>query len=140
MSYTNKWAAANARTSGIATESITNASYTTGSEIDNTTNKDKYASIQLATQFASAPTVNRAINVHILYALDGTNYEDGEIPKKVPVAIFPVRAQTAIQRNTRVNIPIAPFKFKVHVHNDTDQSTTQTAISIYTHNDQISED
>jgi len=129
---TAAWSAASARTSWIAAQAITTGANYLGSEIDNETNKDRYASVEILANFSSAPTAELVVMVYILYALDGTNYEDGDAtptdPKKGPVAVLPVRNATGNQRIAVRGIPLSPHKFKVLARNETDQTATTTVL------------
>lgn len=89
-------------------------------EINNATGLYPFIDIELYlasfTPAAGAPYSQ----VWILYALDGTNYEDGSagspgtIPAKPPDMVIEHRASTAgTQRTTKGNIPLLPYKFKI---------------------------
>ena len=131
-----KWEGATSRTTGISSTTIAGSTSTTGTSIANNTNKDRFASIQLATQFATAPTDGSAVELYLLYSLDGTNYESG-LRKRPPDAIFTVNNQTSVQRLTKINIPLAPFAFKPFVYNAADQQATNATVLLYTHNEEI---
>ena len=94
------WNAPTSRTTGIAAESIANAAGFVGSAIDNSANLDDTLDLQVTINCATAPTANTVLYVYLLFAIDGTNYEDGSTslqPVKVPVASIPARAVTGAQ-------------------------------------------
>jgi hypothetical protein len=110
------------RTTGIATASVAHAAGYLGSEIDNSTNKDTLCAIQVTWTLAATPTAGEPLYVYILYAIDGTNYEDGGTalqPRKGPEACIGVPANATANVETRIDIPLAPFKFKLLVWNGT---------------------
>lgn len=138
---TEKWTAGTSRTSGISEAAITAGANYLGSEIDNSTNKDKYLSVDLAFTCGSAPTANTIVELYILYSINGTDYEDGGVsvdPKKLYACQpFAARAVTTEQRGTRVNIPIAPFKFKILLKSDLNQNISLATLLAFTHDNEI---
>lgn len=140
MANAVKWTTATSRTSGISSESINAGANNLGGEIDNGTNKDRFASLDLTFSCASAPTANTVWEVYVLYAIDGTNYEDGGSsvdPPKNPVGTIAARAVTGAQRQTLMNVPILPFKFKLLLKSELDQNATSVTMLCYTHNEEI---
>lgn len=135
------WNAATSVSSGISSESVNAGANNLGTEIDNTTNKDRFLSFDLTFSCASAPTANTTIEVYILYAIDGTNYEDGDAtptdPTKNPAAAVAARNVTGAQRVAVTNIPIQPFKFKILIKSELDQNATSVTLNAYTHNEDI---
>lgn len=134
------WTAGTSRTTGISGVTINSGAGNLGSEIDNSSNKDRFLNLELQFTHGSAPTVNTPWLVYVLYAIDGTNYEEGGTsvqPKKWHVACFPVFADTSAHRVARANIPIAPFKFKLLVWNGTNQNSSSSSVTLaaYTHNE-----
>jgi hypothetical protein len=134
--YVQKSGALAARTSGVATEAITNTSTYLGSEIDNATNKDRYLTIEAVWSYASAPTAAKTLRLFIEYAVDGTNYETAS-PTQGQIANWSPPASTSAQRLVIVRSRlILPSKFKIRCTNvDTGQTVTMT-LNAYTHNDE----
>lgn len=125
------WTAPTNISTGITGNTVNTGAGALSSEYNNESNRRRFLAIELTMDHGSAPTVNREWLVYVLYALDGTNYEDGGTstqPKKNPAAAFPVRADTNTLITSAVDIPIAPFKFKLLVWNDTDQNSAANAI------------
>lgn len=134
-----KWKSPNSRTTGIASNVIASGANTLGSEIDNSTNKDRFLSITSNLQSAVAPTENTVMEYYILYAPDGTTYEDGGAsvdPKKFPVALHPVKNLTTFQNLVFSKIPLEPFKFRILLKSELNQSTN-AIVSAYTYNEDI---
>ena len=126
-----KWIGPTNRSTGITGNTVNSAAGVLSSEIDNETNKNRFLAVEATLDHASAPTVDREWFLYILYCLDGTNYEDGGTsvqPKKMPAASFAVRADTNVQILAAVDIPLAPFKFKLLLWNGTDQNSATTAV------------
>lgn len=126
------WVAPTNVTSPISGVTINSGAGNLGSEYDNETNRHQMASFSLAFQHGSAPTAGRLWLLYLLYAIDGTNYEDGDgstQPRKRAAAVFPVRAVTTAQRVT-VHVPILPFKLKPLVWNGTDQNSSTSAVTL----------
>ena len=122
------WTTPTSRTTGIATESITTAAGFVGSEIDNATNLDEYLDLDIAFSCDTAPAENTVLLVYLLFAVDGTNYEDGSTSVQskgvpMPVAAFNV---TTGQRKALTQIPIPPSKFKIAIWNTLDQTAVVT--------------
>lgn len=127
------WEGAASLTSGISGVTINTGAGNLGSEIDNTTNLDRFLDVELSWQHGTGPTANSPWYVYILYAMDGTNYEDGGTstqPTKVPAATFPAPNDTSAHKAARVNVPLAPFKFKLLVWNGTNQNSSSSAVTL----------
>ena len=142
--YAQGPAAGTLRTSGIASASVQTTKAYLGSAIDNATNLDAFADIEIVYSYGVSPTASKSLSVHLLYAPDGTNYEEGAgdgTTVTAPVAGSTVRvltplADTSTHRKLIVGVPIPPCKFKVLIYNvDTGQTATVTA-NIYTRKDQ----
>lgn len=127
------WSAPTNVSAPVSAQTVNAAAGSLGSEYDNETNKKQFVSLELNFQHGSAPVANAPWFVYILYAQDGTNYEDGGAsvqPGKLPVATFPARAVTTAQRVTISGIPILPFKFKPLVWNGTAQNSSSNAVTL----------
>lgn len=130
--------AGSSRTSGIAAASVATAANYLGSEIDNATNLDDIADIELAWSYTSAPTAAKTLSLHLLYALDGTNYEEGAgdgsgtgdvdpLASTLITAVSPT-ADTSAHRRV-LSVPLLPYKFKLLVRNvDTAQTAAVTVL------------
>lgn len=134
--------AAAARTTGIDTVTIAAGANYLGSEIDNATNEDLYLNLELSWQCTTAATENYVVECYILYALDGTNYEDGGVsvdPKTTPATFFVDNGLTTAQQKSVINIPLAPYKFKILLKSELDQTTDTDATTLlaFTHNAQV---
>ncbi|MEA3226024.1 MAG: hypothetical protein U9Q07_08745 [Planctomycetota bacterium] len=122
------WTEPTARTSGISAQSVAAGANYLGSEIDNETNLDQFAAIELTMTPGVAPTAGKVVELYILYAIDGTNYEQGgtsDDPARGPDAVFPAEASTSAQATTK-HVRLRPFKFKLLVKSELDQEATIT--------------
>jgi hypothetical protein len=135
-----KWATPTARTSGISAGSAAAGAGILGSEIDNETNKDRFATVTLTVTHGTAATANRVWLLYLLLETDGATFEDGGAstqPGKMHTVAFPVRAVTTAQRISIPNVPLPPFGFKPLLWNDTDQSGSSVSLEIETTNEEI---
>jgi hypothetical protein len=132
------------RSSGISSASIVAGSNYLGVSIDNAVNQDVYASVEVVWQCGTAPTADAVIEVYLLYAMDGSNYEDGagtgtgsgDVDPKTPiVGAVPVYADTAAHRHLVRNIPLEPYPMKVLLKSEIDQTAVCT-VNMKTYNDQ----
>ena len=128
---------ATSRTLGIAAQTLNTVSRFAGAEIDNSANLDELLDLVVLFTLAATPVAGDQIKIFILYAPDGTNYEDG-VPTtndgahddgnaafaSAQVAAIGVAASAAAQKMTIKNIPLSPFKFKIMVYNGTTKSCT----------------
>ena len=97
------------------------------SEIDNTSNLYLFCDVELYTDsMGYAPVAGAVIELYLIEALDGTNYEDGDASIDPPatnlVGVFNMRSSTLAQRHTLRQIPIPPLKHKFVVINKTGQT------------------
>lgn len=127
-----KWEAA-AITSLLTTElnSLANGSTCAlGTEYDNATNLYLYGLFELNVTFGSAPTAGNTVDLYIVPAPDGTNYDDGSASVTPPITNyaggFPLRAVTTAQK-IAIGGPLSliwlpPLKFKVLVKNGSGQA------------------
>lgn len=114
------------RTTGISNQTIANAATFTGDAIDNATNRDTYLSAELSWSYATAPTAGKTVEIHVLYAVDGTNFEELS-PQSLRAIVSPLADTSSHRRLVMDAIPLAPFKFKLAVKNvDTAQAITVT--------------
>ena len=128
------------RTTGIsASDNLANGVGILSSEINNSTNLDKYMICQA--QFTpEASGTTGPYYLYILYAVDGTNYDDGgssSQPQKSPIAVFPVKASDSAQKVTSPRIDIEPFKFKLLLWNACGQQCDANTLLAFTYNEEI---
>ena len=136
-----KWTTPASQTTGIAAVAVVAGANYLGSEIDNGTNKDRFLTVDLTFACSTnAPTVDKTIELYIIYDVAGENYEDGDAtpidPKKSPVATFAARAIQTAQQIVFDSIPIASFPFKLLLKSELDQSAACTLLA-YSHNEEV---
>ena len=137
---TVNWTDKTGRTTGIANQTVTAGANYLGSAIDNASSKDRFCDISISSAFGSVPTVDKTIEVYLLYSDDGVSYELGDAstdPKKMPVAIQSLAAVTTEQIAVFTGVPLAPRAFKILVKSEVDQSDTITVLC-ETYNEMIS--
>lgn len=111
--------------------SLANAAAALGTEYDNSSNLYLWATFELNVTFGSSPTAGNTVDLYIIPAPDGTNYDDnttgasGAAPSTSYVGGFPLRAVTSAQKVPlgvvrRIDLP--PTKFKVFVVNGSGQA------------------
>jgi hypothetical protein len=135
--YTHQLATGASRSTGLDTQTLNTVCHIASSEIDNATNKDELLDIVMLITLAATPVAGAPIQVSILYAMDGTNYEDGipatndgtaaASPVPNPNALVDshgVLASANAQKWTIRDIPLLPYKFKIVVYNGTSKSST----------------
>lgn len=116
------WSTPAARTTGIAAQAIAGAAAFLGSEIDGA--GDTHLDIALTYAYGVAPTANAPLSVFLVFAADGTNYDDVTY---YFVGQIPVGANTSTHYKSFVSIPIPPSKFKIRVLNgEATQGVTAT--------------
>ena len=122
--------AKDAITTALSTElnALANNAAALGVEYDNSVALNLFGLLELNVTFASAPTANNTVDVYIIPAPDGTNYDDavtgasGSAPASCYAGGFPLRAVTTAQKvplglGQQGYIPLPPTKFKVFVVN-----------------------
>lgn len=111
---------------GVSSQAVANgATFTSATEIDNTTARYGYMAVEVTWQYATlAPTANKSVEVYLLRSLDGTNYE--EVDPQALVAGFSPPADTAAHRRVLLTaFPLIAAKYKFAVRNvDTAQTIT----------------
>lgn len=138
---TIKLSGATQRTSGIASAALSAGGNVVGSAIDNASNLDALCDIEIVFTCASAPTAGQVIEAYLLYAPDGTNFEDGSDtvdPQSGLVGVAVARAVTTAQRVLIRNVALLPYAFKVLLKSELGQAATVTA-NVYTRNDAVVE-
>lgn len=123
MATTYKWSAAwtsrgnvlTAELNALASAGVSAA----GTEVDNATNLDTWGQLKLSVTFATNPSAGGYVNVYMVTAPDGTNYEDSgtSTPVHRLVASIPVRAVTTAQVVNSKPFPLEPAKTKFFLEN-----------------------
>jgi hypothetical protein len=113
---------------------------------DTTNGLRDLADIEVQYAFASAPTANTTLQVYLVYAFDGTNYEPGagdgtgtgdvDPHAKCLIAALPVAAVTTQQGPYLIeDVPLLPYPFKVLVQNNATGQTATVTVKIRTRRD-----
>lgn len=140
---TEKWAAYTSRGSVLSTELNALASAgrsAAGTEVDNGANLDMFGALELLVTFGTAPPAGGYVEIYMVTAPDGTNYEDGSntIDPGTHKLIdrIPVRAVTTAQRLTGRMIPLLPEKTKFLLYNGSGQAfpASGSTLTLYTTN------
>jgi len=101
-----------------------------------------FLDVDLAWTCSTPATEDNTVELYILYALDGTNYEDGgaavDPKKQMACNPFADDGGSGAQRQARVNIPLAPYKFKLLLKSELDQNASSVTLTAKTHNGDIS--
>ena len=118
--------AAAAITTVLSTElnALANSAAALGGEYDNSAALNLFGMLELNVTFGSAPTAGNTVDVYIIPAPDGTNYDDavtgagGSAPASCYAGGFPLRAVTTAQRvplglGQQGYVPLPPTKFKL---------------------------
>ena len=145
--YVRLEAAAEGLSASVATISA-GRNYLFTTAIANQTNLDKWADIQLHVVPGAAPTVDKVIEVYLLYSEDETNYENGAgngtsatndiDPKCMPVGLFHAIANSTAQRAMIHGVPLAPYPFKVLLKSELDQTCSAT-VTVNTRADAVTD-
>jgi hypothetical protein len=116
-----------------------------GTEVDNSVNLDQYGFLKIDADFGSAPSDGYpTLDIYLMKALDGTNYEDGS-SSVVPsgqsfLASVPVRKVDTAQIPGLIGpFLLPPCKIKFIVENQTGQATgaSGNTLTLYTANDEV---
>ncbi|GIV52434.1 MAG: hypothetical protein KatS3mg038_2955 [Candidatus Kapaibacterium sp.] len=116
-----------ARNTGITNIAIPSGNTAMGSVVNNDSDLNLFANVDLVWSYGIAPASDKLVEVHILYALDGINFE--ELSSHTVVAGLSPPADTAAHRRLLVRgLRILPHAFKLAIRNvDTGQTITVTA-------------
>lgn len=140
---TEKWAAFTSRGNVLSTELNALASAgrsAAGTEVDNGTNLDMYGVLELQVTFGTAPSAGGYVEIYMVTAPNGTNYEDGsdtvDPGTHKLVDRIPVRAVTTAQRLSGRLIPLLPEKMKFLLYNGSGQAfpASGSILTLYTTN------
>lgn len=99
---------------------------------------------ELVVTFGTNPTAETTIDLYLVRAADGTNYEDGDASLRPNpnafVGSFPLRAVTTAQRMVLRDVPLPPGLWKAVIHNNgTGQSfaSSGNTLKVRPHNRQV---
>jgi hypothetical protein len=109
-------------------KNLASAARALGDEVNNE-DANQFADIELKARFTSAPAAGAVVELYLVNAIDGTNYEDGDsstTPARPPDAILPVRAVTTQQRVTVRSVVLPAGKFKPLIVNTAGVAMTNT--------------
>jgi hypothetical protein len=96
---------------------------------DNATNCFMWALFELTCTYGSAPAADTTVDLFLVPAPDGTNYDDGSstvFAQNHVVGSYNIRAVTTAQLLSLWGVPLPPTKFKVNVYNNTGQNMAAT--------------
>ena len=141
---TIKWAGAPTDRSTVLTtelNSLASGSRTNvGTEIDNSANLDTYGFLKLAVTFGTNPSAGAYVEIHMLMALDGTNYPDGSSSvdpgADTTILTIPILASTSAQSKQIGPFLLPPSKIKFILVNQTGQAfpASGSTLRLYTQN------
>ncbi|MBI1335830.1 MAG: hypothetical protein GC164_02580 [Phycisphaera sp.] len=123
----------------LANDARTNA----GAEVDNSANLDQFALIELNVTFASSPASGGYVQLYLLQAPDGSNYDDGSSSvdpgNHKRLLEIPVRATTSAQRLTSGLFLLPPAKVKFILLNKSGQAfpASGSTVRLYTSNNEV---
>lgn len=124
--------------SGVTQATGTNAAY------DNSANLAFWADFEIAITFGVAPAADAAIELYLVPAFDGTNYEttvDGASPVvdlNSLIGVFDCMAVTTAQRRLIRSVPLPITPFKLYLLNRSGQAfpATGTVVRMITYCEQ----
>lgn len=141
-----QWNGITSRGSVLSTElnSLASAARTAaGTALDNATNLDKYAYLEVAVTFAVAPSATAYLNIYMVMAPDGTNYADGS-GSVAPgadtlIVTIPILASTSAQRKTVGPIWLPPTKVKFLLENQSGQAfpASGSTLGLFSANEKV---
>ena len=116
-------------------DALSNGAYSAaGTEINNSTNLDRFASAELVVDFVSAPNAESTVSLFMVCAPDGTNYADSGTPSPTAwVGDFVLQATTAAQRVSIPRFELLPFKTKFLVKNESGQAFPASGSTVVLH-------
>jgi hypothetical protein len=112
--------------------------------VDNGVNLDMFGVLELAVTFGTAPSAGGYVEIYMVTAPDGTNYEDGsdtvDPGTHKLIDRIPVRAVTTAQRLSGRLIPLLPEKTKFLLYNGSGQAfpASGSTMTLYTTNRTVS--
>ena len=99
-----------------------------GSVIDNADFRDRFLTLDVKVTCAYYETpANAHVELHLLYSSDGVDFNT-HLTKQAPLATFITNYldEDESQREIFTDLPIAPFKFKILVRNQTGEEIRAT--------------
>ena len=138
------WEAADSYTgsSCIVDEEPAHDAGVVGAEIDNSTALNRWMALYFDITWASG-TLDGPVEVFVIYAVDGTNYDSGSTSLKPfhrnKVADLEIEETGSNRHYTLLDIPIRPFKFKVVLWNSTGETFATNGLNCdaYTYNEEV---
>ena len=143
---TVKWAGWTSRGTVLGTElnALDDAERSAaGTEVDNATNKDRWGKLELAVTFGANTDAGSYVEIYMVTAPDGTNYDDGsdsvDPGAHKLVDRIPLRETTAY-RVTGRTIPLEPAKTRFLLLNASGQAfpASGSTVTLYTTNEESS--
>jgi hypothetical protein len=104
-----------------------------GTEYDNATNLFLYALFQLDVTFGTGPTAFTTVDLFLVCAPDGTNYNNGSSSiavQNAAIGSYNMQNVTTQQLLSFYGIPLPPCKFKLQVSNSTNQAFPATGSTV----------
>lgn len=141
--FSHGWVAKTSRSTGIAAQAIAAGANYLGSEIDRTSDTPipDMAEVELTFASAVSPAAGSYVEIYMLIAADGTNYEDGGVgtdPIKTRLKPVNLPADTSTHRIT-FQCSIPPSKFKLLIKSESNQSVTCTLLCYTYHSRSVQE-
>lgn len=125
----------------IAASAFADGETELSAEFDNSANKDRFCNFEVELDMDAAPAAGAPIYLWILYDLVGDGsyptYSNGEAYHGPPTVTVQLNDVDTLQRYNFFNIPIAPFKLKVLLWDNSGQDVDVCNLSIFTHNEAI---
>lgn len=127
MATTHKWTAPSTTLTSLLTTQLDSLASSgvsgVGAEYDNNSNLHLYMMLQLDVTFGTGPTADTTVDIYLVQAPDGTNYEYSTVPKTTKfLGSFFVVNSTSAQKHVIGPFLIPPMKFKLVAVNSTNQS------------------
>lgn len=97
-----------------------------GTEYDNSASLFMWGLFELTVTFGTGPTADSTLDLFLVPAPDGTNYDDGSnsvFTQNASIGGFNMRSVTTAQKLSIYAVPLPPTKFKVNIQNNTNQTT-----------------
>jgi hypothetical protein len=115
---------------------LNDGSGTIGSQYTNSTNLHRWAAFELEFGLTSTNATG-AIELYLVYKLDGTNYEEGDASTKPPanrlVATFIPSASTPTRTMASGPVMLLPFDLKPVIYNESGQNITTNTLQLDIH-------
>ena len=130
MATESKWEAPAAIVSYLTTElnSLADGANVLGAKVDNVADgeNEMFINLELNLAATSSRDADARIEIYVLYSVDDTNFDMGSAsvdPRpETLLTVMSFDAATAARTRMAVNLPIAPFDFKLLIMNELGQS------------------